>query len=189
MKPLRRPHSPAPLPRPPLAPASSVPAIASAPKPAIAKPLQQTSAGPNRNREVAEQYFRAFASKDLTSLEKLYRPDATFHDDMFDLSKRESVLTMWRKTPSITNFKSEILSVNGDEVRAKWSCDYVMFGHPVHNEIDSTLKIAADGLIQSQNEHWDRSKWMSQALPAIPRWAQPIAYFVMRPLFSALMGG
>ncbi|MBS1153387.1 MAG: hypothetical protein H6Q89_5085, partial [Myxococcaceae bacterium] len=50
-------------------------------------------------------------------------------------------------------------------------------------------RLDGDGRIVEQREQWDQQKWMSQALPMIPRWAQGVAYRVMRPLLSASMGG
>ncbi len=142
-----------------------------------------------RTRAAAEKYFEAFGKRDGAALKTLYRPDATFKDDMFTLSKGESITNMWKKAPPFATFKAEIISVKGNEVHAKWKVDYEMFGNKVHNEIDSVIKFDANGKISEQTESWDRAKWMKQALPMVPRWAQGLAYALMRPLLSASVGG
>lgn len=179
---------PARAPTPPAAPeaVAEKQGWAARPVTASATPSGATEA---RNRALAEQYFEAFGRRDGKALEALYRPDATFKDDMFDLSKRSSILNMWAKAPPFATFTSEIVSAEGNQVKARWVVDYEMFGNKVHNEIESTITFDAQGKISAQHERWDRTKWMSQALPLVPRWAQPVAYFLMRPLLSASMGG
>ena len=142
-----------------------------------------------RNAATAEQFFAAFGRGDHAALEQHYRPDAKFKDDMFTLSKRSSIMGMWKGAPPFATFKAEVLEVKGDQVKAKWVCDYEMFGNKVHNEIESTLTFDAQGKIVSQNEHWDRTKWMSQALPMIPKFLQSAAYAVMGPVLSMNLGG
>ncbi len=140
-------------------------------------------------RASVERFFAAFAAHDLKGLEAAYRPDAKFKDDMFDLTRRSSILKMWEGAPPFKSFKSEILAVNGNEVHARWVVEYEMFGNPIHNEIDSRLTLDSQGRIASQREDWDERRWMSQALPAIPRFLQPVAYFFMRPILNMKMGG
>ncbi len=152
--------------------------------PAGAAPLDEATA-----RASVEKFFAAFAAHDLKGLEAGYAPNAQFKDDMFTLTKRSSILKMWEGAPPFKAFKSEILEVKGNEVHARWVVDYEMFGNPIHNEIDSRLTLDNQGRITSQREDWDERKWMSQALPAVPRFLQPVAYFFMRPLLSMKMGG
>lgn len=160
-----------------------------------ARPAVQTApaAGPTeteqRNQAAAEAFFAAFGRGDHATLERHYAPNAHFKDDMFTLTKRSSIMKMWSGAPPFASFKSEILDVKGDQVKARWVVDYTMFGNKIHNEIESTLTFDAQGKIVSQDEHWDRSKWMSQALPFIPRFLQGAAYAVMRPLLTMQMGG
>jgi hypothetical protein len=142
-----------------------------------------------RNRAAAEGFFKALGSRDLSTLEHAYQPGAAFRDDMFDLTRRSSILKMWAGAPPFTSFSAEVIEARGDQVRARWTCEYVMFGRPVRNEIESTLTFAPDGTIASQHEHWDRTKWMTQALPVIPRFLQGPAYAVMGRLLSWKLGG
>jgi ketosteroid isomerase-like protein len=179
------------------APAAVEPERASAPEAGwVAKggrAQQVSTAGPSatesRNRATAEQFFTAFGKRDLTAVEQAYRPDAAFKDDMFTLTKRSSIMKMWKGAPPFSTFKAEVLEAKGDQVKARWTCDYVMFGKKVHNEIESTLTFDAAGKIVSQHEHWDRTKWMSQALPFIPKFLQGAAYGVMGPVLSMQLGG
>ena len=142
-----------------------------------------------RNAATAEKFFAAFGRGDHAALELLYRPDAKFKDDMFTLSKRSSIMGMWKAAPPFATFKAEVLEAKGDQVKAKWVCDYVMFGNKVHNEIESTLTFDADGKVASQTEHWDKTKWMSQALPMVPKFLHGVAYALMGPILSSRLGG
>lgn len=175
----------------PAAAAAAAPAAAgwAAKKTSAAAPVPQADPTEARTRAAAEKFFKAFEAHDMPTLTSLYRPDAKFKDNMFDLSKGSSILKMWKGAPPFDAFKAEIISVKGNEVHSKWTADYVMFGNKVHNEIDSVIKFDANGKIESQTESWDQKKWMKQALPLIPSWAQGAAYMVMRPLLSASMGG
>ena len=137
----------------------------------------------------AEQFFAAFGRGDHKALEQHYRPDAKFKDDMFTLSKRSSIMGMWKGAPPFATFKADVLEVKGDQVKAKWVCDYEMFGNKVHNEIESTLTFDASGKVASQVEHWDRTKWMSQALPMVPKCLHGVAYALMGPILSSRLGG
>lgn len=142
-----------------------------------------------RARAAVGAFFKAFEAHDKQALEAAYAPNVRFHDDMFTLSKRDSVMKMWGGAPPFKKFDAEILEVKGNEVHARWTVDYEMFGNPIHNVIDSKLTLDDQGRIVSQQEHWDPEKWMSQALPVIPKFLQGAAYFVMRPLLSWRMGG
>jgi hypothetical protein len=148
-----------------------------------------TAAAEARTRAAAEAFFKAFGSKDLKSLEAAYAPDVKFKDDMFTLSKRSSVMKMWEGAPPFKTFDAQILDVKGNEVTARWTVDYEMFGNKIHNVIESKLTFDAQGRVTSQREDWDETKWMKQALPFIPKFLQGAAYAVMRPILSSRMGG
>ncbi len=184
------------------------PTTAAAPPPMTTKPAEPQATTPGgwsakasgagavsggaqeaKTRAAAEAFFKAFGQKDLKALEAAYAPDVKFKDDMFTLSKRESVMKMWTGAPPFKTFDAEVLEVKGNTVKARWTCEYEMFGKPVRNEIESTLTFDAQGRITSQQEHWDTQKWMSQALPVVPKWAQGAVYAVLRPFMSWKMGG
>ena len=152
---------------------------------AVAKPALSAE----QTKAQAAKFFEAFKTHDMKTLEAMYRPDATFKDDMFDLSSRESILKMWGTAPPFAKFDVQYLETKPGEVKSRWTVDYEMFGNKIHNVVDSTMKFDADGKVSSQREHWDEQKWMSQALPAIPKWTQGIAYHFMRPILSWQMGG
>ena len=155
----------------------------------VSKPVSRPSLDVEQTRGAAVKFFDAFKAHDLETLKSMYRPDATFKDDMFDLSSRESIMKMWSGAPPFAKFDVQFLETKSGEVKTRWTADYEMFGNKVHNVIDSTMRFDASGRVVSQREHWDEQKWMSQALPAIPKWAQGIAYHFMRPILSWQMGG
>ncbi|MBL8951039.1 MAG: nuclear transport factor 2 family protein [Myxococcaceae bacterium] len=169
-------------------PAEAAPVRAAVTKPA-ATPTGAATLDEATARASVEKFFAAFAAHDLKGLDAAYAPNAKFKDDMFDLEKKSSILKMWKGAPPFESFKSEIISVKGNEVHAKWVVDYEMFGNKIHNEIDSRLTLDDQGRITSQREDWDERRWMSQALPVVPKFLQPVAYFFMRPLLNMQMGG
>src|SRR5262245_50415288 len=79
---------------------------------AVAKPVLSAE----QTKAQAAKYFDAFKNHDMKALESLYRPDATFKDDMFDLSSRESILKMWSKAPPFAKFDVEYLETKPGEV-------------------------------------------------------------------------
>jgi hypothetical protein len=171
---------------------SKAPVAATAPTGWTAKtsaPGASPAAVEAKTRAAADAFFKAFGAHDLETVASSYAPNAQFHDDMFTLTRKDSVMKMWTSAPPFKTFDAEILEVKGNEVHARWTCDYEMFGNKIHNVIDSRITFDDQGRITSQLEHWDTQKWMSQALPIVPKFLQGAAYFVMRPLLSWQMGG
>ena len=137
-----------------------------------------------KSRAAVEKYFAAFEAHDTKTLQAIYAPDASFKDNMFDLPNHDSIMNMWSKAPPFKKFEVQVLGVQGNEVHTRWTADYEIFGHQVHNEIDSRITVNANGQLETQREHWDQSKWLSQALPVIPKWAQGLAMGVLRPILN-----
>jgi ketosteroid isomerase-like protein len=121
-------------------------------------------------RQVADEFFSAFQKKDLAGFEKVYAPNATFKDPIYDLKDRGEVLKMWKslfaagKDLKVTY---EILETNGDKAKVAWKADYKVFGRKVHNEAVSELTVK-NGQIVEQKDSWSWSKWAKQALPLGP---------------------
>ena len=121
-------------------------------------------------RQVASEFFAAFQKQDLATFEKVYAPNATFEDPIYDLKDRGEVLHMWKslfaagKDLEVTY---EILESSGDKAKVAWKADYKVFGRPVHNEAVSELTVK-DGKIVQQQDSWSWSKWARQALPLGP---------------------
>ena len=121
-------------------------------------------------RQVADQFFSAFQKKDIATFEKVYAPNATFKDPIYDLKNRGETLGMWKslfaagKDLKVTY---EILEANGDKAKVAWKADYKVFGRKVHNEAVSELTIK-NGQIVQQQDSWSWSKWARQALPLGP---------------------
>jgi ketosteroid isomerase-like protein len=120
--------------------------------------------------KVADAFFTAFAKKDLATFEKLYAPNATFHDPIYDLKNSGETLRMWKSLFAAgkdLKLSYKVLESNGDTAKVAWTADYKVFGRPVHNEAVSNLTVK-DGQIVAQRDDWSWSKWAKQALPLGP---------------------
>lgn len=120
--------------------------------------------------EVATAYFNAFQKQDTAAQGKLYAPDATFKDPIYDLKGRDPVVHMWTslfKAGKDLTLSYKVLESNADGAKVSWTADYKVFGRPVHNEAVTDMKVK-DGQIVSQQDSWSWSKWAKQALPLGP---------------------
>ena len=120
--------------------------------------------------EVATAFFTAFQNKDLAAFEKLYAPNATFHDPIYDLKNRSETLGMWKSLFAAgkdLKLSFKVLESGPDGAKVAWTADYKVFGRPVHNEAVSNMTIK-DGQITAQRDDWSWSKWARQALPLGP---------------------
>ena len=120
--------------------------------------------------EVAAAFFDAFQKQDTAAQGKLYSPDATFKDPIYDLKGRGQVVHMWTslfKAGKDLKLSYKVLESNADGAKVSWTADYKVFGRPVHNEAVTDLKVK-DGQIVSQQDSWSWSKWARQAVPLGP---------------------
>ena len=120
--------------------------------------------------EVATAFFNAFQQQDTAAQGKLYAPDATFKDPIYDLKGRDPVVHMWTslfKAGKDLKLSYKVLEANTDGAKVSWTADYKVFGRPVHNEAVTDMKVK-DGHIVAQQDSWSWSKWAKQALPLGP---------------------
>ncbi|MBI4821616.1 MAG: hypothetical protein HY791_35470 [Deltaproteobacteria bacterium] len=55
-----------------------------------------------------------------------------------------------------------------NQVSLRWDADYVVGGRPIHNEVETTLSVDAEGKIRQQRDDYDWKRWMDQAVPFVP---------------------
>ena len=153
----------------PAAPAVEKPAAGWTPGVKASAPVA-AAAPAQTSAQVATAFYEAFQKKDVAAFEKLYAPEATFKDPIYDLKNRGQTLKMWTslfKAGKDLKLEFKVLDSGPEGAKVKWTADYKVFGRPVHNEsiTDMTIK---DGKITQQKDDWSWSKWARQALPLGP---------------------
>ena len=136
----------------------------------VAPTAPVASAAPATAAEVATAFYTAFQTKDVAAFEKLYAPEATFKDPIYDLKNRAETLQMWTslfKAGKDLKLNFKVLESGPDSAKVSWTADYKVFGRPVHNESITDLKVKG-GKITQQQDNWSWSKWARQALPLGP---------------------
>jgi uncharacterized protein len=119
------------------------------------------------NRQLIENFYRAFQKGDAEVMAASYHPDATFEDPVFSLQGNE-IGDMWRMFCTGDNDVEVVFSqinVAGDSGSAHWEARYV-FGpkkRPVHNRIDATFQFT-DGLILHHRDEFVLAAWSREAL-------------------------
>ena len=122
-------------------------------------------AGPSEPRVVAQRFHEAFSGLRPADLVQYYAANLKFQDAVFKYDDRAGTMGMWKQIlgakPS-PNIRYAMSSVAGDTVVGHWVADYVIFGHPVHNEITSTLTIR-NGQIVRHVDAFPFAIWAAQA--------------------------
>jgi ketosteroid isomerase-like protein len=137
---------------------------------AIDAPLGGDASSPTAR--VAREFYDAFCVGEIATLERLYAPDVTFHDEIFTFANRADTIGMWRVLLTQGGrFSYELLGVEGEVATVRWLADYRLFGRPIHNVITARLTIR-DGRIVDHLDSFSWAKWSRQAFPLgpIPTW-------------------
>jgi ketosteroid isomerase-like protein len=101
-------------------------------------------------------------------MEDCYAENATFRDQVFDLTGRADIGAMWKMLIERgTDLEIEVSDVVEDETSgsAHWEATYTFTttGKKVHNVIDASMRIE-DGLIVEHRDRFDFWRWSRQAL-------------------------
>lgn len=122
----------------------------------------------DRNDELIQRFYAAFADGRGDSMAACYAADAHFSDPVFpDLNGAEPG-QMWRMlTGASDDLRIELVEHEaGDETgSARWQARYTFTqtGRPVFNDIRATFRFE-DGLIADHRDEFDFHKWSRQAL-------------------------
>ena len=126
------------------------------------------------NTDVINRFYGAFAELDSDTMAACYAPDATFHDEIFDLTGVREIGGMWSMLCETTRKEGrEDWSLSHSDVTSKgntgtahWDAHYRFSatGRLVTNHVDTTMVFNTDGLIASQVDTFDFWAWSRQAL-------------------------
>lgn len=118
-----------------------------------------------------QRFYAAFAARDGASMAGCYATDATFTDPVFVGLRGAEVGGMWTMlTSRAKDLRIELVehSASGDTGTARWIAHYsfAQTGRPVVNDVRSSLRFDAEGLIVDQRDEFDFWRWSRQALGA-----------------------
>lgn len=114
-------------------------------------------------------FYKAFQKRDWKKMAACYAPNATFHDEVFDLVGPE-IGAMWRMLCERgKDLKLEFSNVRGTDKKASahWEAWYTFTPtkRKVHNIIDAQFTLK-NGLITKHVDAFDLHAWAGQALGA-----------------------
>ncbi|MDX1512000.1 MAG: nuclear transport factor 2 family protein [Nitriliruptorales bacterium] len=117
--------------------------------------------------DVVRRLYDAFLARDGQAMEDCYAADATFRDEVFDLTGREEIGGMWKMLIARgTDLELTVSDVVEDQATgsAHWEPTYTFgaTGRKVHNIIDATMRIE-DGLIVEHVDRFNFWRWSRQA--------------------------
>ncbi len=121
------------------------------------------------NKEIIENFYQAFASKDIEKMLSYYADDIHFYDPAFGKLEGADVKNMWRmlnersKGNLIITFKN--VRANVKTGTAEWQAEYNyrITGRKVTNKISAEFEFK-DGKIISHTDNFDIWEWCKQAL-------------------------
>lgn len=121
------------------------------------------------NDVTIQRLYTAFANRDGDTMAACYAPDATFSDPVFPGLTGAEPGAMWRMLAGrAKDFRLELVehSATGDTGTARWIAHYTFAqtGRPVVNDVRSTFRFNADGLIVEQRDAFSFYNWSKQAL-------------------------
>lgn len=134
-------------------------------------PLQlaaDNSPAAQANKQLIENFYKAFQQRDAETMAASYNVDAHFSDPAFTDLNGDEVGDMWRMlTSKAQNFSLRYDGVKADAYNgeAHWVATYTFSqtGRTVVNDIHATFTFK-NGRIQTHTDSWDLWRWSSQAL-------------------------
>lgn len=120
------------------------------------------------NQECIHNFYTAFQQGDYKAMQKLYHPDAEFHDPVFQTLHSVEVKAMWEMLLS----RAKDLTVTFNDVKAddhtgtcRWEAVYTFSktGRKVHNVIYAEFEFK-DGRIVKHHDHFSLWRWSRMAL-------------------------
>jgi ketosteroid isomerase-like protein len=120
------------------------------------------------NDSLIERFYGAFGARDGDTMAACYRPDARFHDPVFEDLSGDEAGDMWRMlTGRANDLRIELLEheAGDDTGSAHWRAHYtfVQTGRPVVNDIRASFRFD-DGRIAEHVDDFSFHRWARQAL-------------------------
>jgi ketosteroid isomerase-like protein len=121
----------------------------------------------DRNGELVERFYAAFARLDGDAMAACYAPGARFSDPVFTDLRGEEPGAMWRMlTGRAKDLKVQLTEHEATDERgsAHWLADYTFStGRKVHNDVRAEFRFEG-GLITEHRDSFSFYAWSRQAL-------------------------
>lgn len=145
-----------------------------------------------QHAELLTHFYTAFQQKDGAAMAACYHPEATFRDEVFDLTSGLEAGQMWQMLLARgSDLRIEFCDVQADghSGSAHWEAWYTFAKtkRPVHNIIRAAFEFR-DGLIYRHRDHFDFWRWSRQALGA-PGYLLGWSSFLQRKVHDTAMRG
>jgi limonene-1,2-epoxide hydrolase len=120
------------------------------------------------NKEILENFYRAFADHDIEKMVSYYDPTIRFFDPAFGLLEGEDVKDMWHmlnersKGELVVNFKNARADIKKGTISWTAVYNYRLTGREVINNISAEFEFK-DGKIISHTDNFDLWSWSRQA--------------------------
>jgi ketosteroid isomerase-like protein len=120
------------------------------------------------NEKLIRDFYTAFQSKDVKTMQDLYRDDASFSDPVFQNLSAKEVRGMWQMLiGGSSDLKIEFSDVSADDRVGKcmWQAWYTFSatGRKVHNIVYANFTFR-DGKILSHIDKFDFWRWSKMSL-------------------------
>jgi len=127
-----------------------------------------TPSSMNENEKLIQRFYSAFKSKDYSTMQGLYHPDAKFSDPVFASLNSKEVKAMWQMLISAgKDLRLDFNNIKADDRKGSchWEAWYTFSrtGKKVHNVIDASFEFK-EGLILDHKDVFDFWRWSRQAL-------------------------
>jgi ketosteroid isomerase-like protein len=120
------------------------------------------------NKEVIENFYRAFQRLDHQGMNACYSDDIIFSDPVFILLKDEEVKCMWemlcKNAKDFSLTFSDIVLLDDEYATCNWSATYTFSktGRRVTNNVKAFMRLH-DGKIIEHSDAFRLSSWLKQA--------------------------
>lgn len=120
------------------------------------------------NRNIINEFYSAFQSKDADTMVSFYHDEVTFNDPAFGILEGSRAKAMWKmlcaNAQDLTIEYKEV-TADQDSGSAHWDAYYTFrqTGRKVHNIIDAKFEFI-DGKIIRHTDSFDLRKWAGQAM-------------------------
>lgn len=120
-------------------------------------------------REIASNFYSAFAKGDAETMISYYDDQIEFEDPAFGKLKGDEVKKMWKmlieRSKGNLKIDFEIIETTNNTARVNWEARYPIStnGRRIHNKISTKLTIE-NGKIIKHTDHFNLWKWAHQAI-------------------------
>jgi ketosteroid isomerase-like protein len=121
------------------------------------------------NKQIIEQFYKAFQQKDAAGMNICYSDDIIFSNPVFMLLKEDEVKYMWemfcKNTKNFSLTFEDIVLLDEEYATCKWQANYIFneTGKKITHNAKAYMRIK-NGKIIEHSDAFRLSKWIGQTL-------------------------